>query len=142
MSKTYFVSGHRDITEEEFVEHYEPKMWKKLNEEGSKFIIGDCYGADDMAQKYLKAMGIIENVTIYHMFDVPRCCADAGFNIRGGFRSDIERDFAMTKNSDEDIAWVKPGREHSGTAKNIERRSWMNERIAKGLSVTFRSLNK
>ena len=41
----------------------------------------------------------------------------------GGFGSDQERDSAMTGNTDEDIAWIRPGRERSGTAKNLMRRA-------------------
>jgi len=120
MSKTYFVSGHRNITEEEFVKHYEPMLWEKICEEDACFVVGDCVGVDDMAQKYLRAMGVKE-VKVYHMFEEPRHCA--GFETVGGFTSDIERDSAMTDASDKDIAWVRPGCEKSGTAQNIERRT-------------------
>lgn len=40
----------------------------------------------------------------------------------GGFKSDIERDSAMTENSDYDIAFIKDNRWNSGTAQNIKRR--------------------
>jgi len=120
MSKTYFVSGHRNITEEEFIQHYEPILWEKLNEEGAKFVIGDCNGVDDMAQKYLKAFDVKE-IKVYHMFEEPRY--GNGLETVGGFVSDIDRDSAMTESSDEDIAWVRPGCEKSGTAQNIERRT-------------------
>ena len=36
--------------------------------------------------------------------------------------SDEERDLAMSCASTDDIAWVRSGREKSGTAKNINRR--------------------
>ncbi len=124
MSRTYFVSGHRDITEEEFIEHYEPILWEKMNERDSKFVIGDCAGADDMAQKYLSAMQF-KDVTVYHMFEEPR--HNAGFKTIGGFNTDTERDSAMTDNSDEDILWIKPGRENSGTAHNKKRREKKNK---------------
>lgn len=124
MSKTYFISGHRNITEEEFIKHYEPVLWNKINESDVSFVVGDCDGADDMAQKYLKSMGVKE-VTVYHMFDSPR--HNAGFTLVGGFNSDDERDFAMTKASDVDIAWVRPGCEKSGTAMNLERRKKLYE---------------
>jgi len=41
----------------------------------------------------------------------------------GGFTTDDERDAAMTMASDADIAWVRPGRKKSGTAKNLARRN-------------------
>jgi len=141
MAKTYFISGHRNITEVEFVKHYEPVLWKIIcEEEDAKFVIGDCQGVDDMAQKYLKALGIKDEVTVYHMFEEPR--HNAGFKLIGGFNSDVERDFAMTQDSDVDVAWVRTGCERSGTQQNLDRRKWMNERITKGLPVSLAELNK
>jgi len=123
MSKTYFISGHRDITEEDFSKHYEQKIFDAINE-GASFVVGDCKGADTMAQKYLKAM-ICKNVTVYHMFEEPRF--NAGFKTIGGFKDDIQRDYQMTVNSNDDIAWVQHGRERSGTAANLERRKLYRE---------------
>lgn len=141
MAKTYFISGHRDITDVEFVEHYEPILWKIIcDEEDAKFVVGDCQGADNLAQKYLKALGLKEEITVYHMLESPRY--NAGFKLIGGFNSDIERDFAMTQNSDTDIAWVRKGSERSGTQQNLDRRNWMNERITKGLPVSLAELDK
>jgi len=121
--KVYFVSGHRDITDEEFQKHYEPVLFKVINEE-AKFIVADCRGCDIMAQKYLKAMMVPkDNVRVYHMFDEPRF--NAGFHTIGGFANDIGRDTAMTEDSDVDIAWVRFGKERSGTAQNIDRRKMM-----------------
>jgi len=139
MPKTYFISGHRDITEEEFIKYYEQTIWEKINEPNSSFILGDCRGVDDRAQTYLKVMGVTD-VKVYHMFYEPR--HNKGFELVGGFNSDVERDFQMTKDSDYDIAWVRKGRERSGTNQNIERRRWMNERNIKGLPITLEELNK
>lgn len=133
MSKTYFISGHRNITEEEFIKHYEPVLWNKINESDVSFVVGDCVGADDMAQKYLKSMGVKE-VTVYHMFDNPR--HNAGFTLVGGFNSDVERDSAMTKASDADIAWVRDFNQKSGTKDNLERRKWYNDTLVKGYERT------
>lgn len=135
----YFISGHRNVTEDEFIKHYEPILWEKVNEPDVKFVVGDCQGVDDMAQKFLKAMNI-NDVTVYHMFDSPS--HNVGFKLAGGFVSDVDRDFAMTKASDTDIAWVRPGSERSGTAQNLRRRTWYNERLAKGLSTSINELNK
>lgn len=60
------------------------------------------------------------------MFDKPRF--NLGFKTSGGYKNDEERDAAMTKNSNYDIAWVRPGKEKSGTAKNLERRKKFCER--------------
>lgn len=135
----YFISGHRNITEEEFNTHYEPLLWDAINESSVEFVVGDCVGVDAMAQKYLKSLGVKE-VTVYHMFEEPR--HNVGFDTMGGFRSDVERDFAMTKVSNRDIAWVRKGSERSGTQQNLDRRKWMNERIVKGLSTNFEDLNQ
>jgi hypothetical protein len=114
----YFISGHLDLLESEFEEHYQPRLDVALLESAA-FVIGDARGADAMAQAYLA--GKTSNVTIYHMFAKPR--HDIGhFAMRGGFTSDETRDAAMTEASTADIAWVRPGREKSGTAKNLQRR--------------------
>lgn len=113
----YFISGHLDITEEEFNSHYVAMIDAAL-ESGGHFVVGDARGADTMAQQYL--FGKTNNVTVFHMFDSPR--NDIGFPTVKGFVSDEERDAAMTFNSDRDIAWVREGREKSGTQKNLDRR--------------------
>lgn len=123
MSKTYFISGHRDITEEEFIEFYEPLLWNKINESNVCFIVGDCQGADDMAQRYLKTMGV-KDVTVFHMFDYPSY--NVGFKTIGGFNSDVERDSAMTDVSDEDILWIRDSNKKSGTKDNMDRRKLKN----------------
>lgn len=82
---------------------------------------GDARGADAQAQEFLRAQGC-RDVTVYHMFERPR--NNAGFfKTKGGFGSDIERDLALTQASDLDLAWVRPGRENSGTARNLARRA-------------------
>jgi hypothetical protein len=114
----YFVSGHLDLTPMEFQISYVPKLEAALNV-GGHFVVGDARGADSMAQEWLKAHNA--PTTVYHMFEAPR--NNAGHQTLGGFFSDAERDAAMTSASQVDIAWVRPGREKSGTAKNIKRRS-------------------
>jgi hypothetical protein len=57
-----------------------------------------------------------------HMFTSPRNNL-GGFPTRDGFDSDAEHDRALTEASDRDIAWVRPGRERSGTARNLARRA-------------------
>ncbi len=114
---TAFVSGHLSVTSEEFEGHYIPALEAAL-EKGCSFVVGDAKGADAMAQDWLKAHKAEANV--YHMFKSPR--HNAGFPYIGGFKTDDERDTAMTAASDFDIAWVRPGREKSGTARNLARR--------------------
>ena len=127
--KTVFISGHLDLTEEEFNEHYRPiilNAWCWC----ASFVLGDARGADAMVQRYLRSL-IDSNpdndgglIVVYHMFDKPR--HNMGFMTVAGFQTDDERDAAMTATSDLDIAWVRPGREKSGTAKNLARREVKN----------------
>jgi len=116
-SKVYFVSGHLDLSVDEFLTNYVPRLEEALKE-GAMFVVGDARGADVIAQRWLKQHSA--QVTVYHMFDQPR--HNAGFQTVGGFVTDEGRDSYMTVISADDIAWVRPGRENSGTANNLARR--------------------
>lgn len=119
MSLVVFVSGHLDLTEEEFSAHYEPAILE-AGRQGHRFVVGDARGADLLFQRFAQREGL--GVTVYHMLERPRHNV-GGFATVGGFPSDEARDAAMTKASSLDIAWVRPGREKSGTARNLARRS-------------------
>lgn len=133
----YFVSGHRDIIEEEFNKHYVPLLVEILNSNRyASFVVGDCKGVDKMAMDFLSNAAKNGNIKliIYHMFDSPRVTPgdipikyiDTIFNgsvkFKGGYTTDLERDTAMTNDSHVDVAWIRPGRNTSGTAQNIKRR--------------------
>lgn len=126
----YFISGHRDITKEEFDKFYIPKINEAIEiafSDDTRFVVGDYEGADIMAQKYLKTLcedGRLNysQVSVYHMFDSPRHLASDKFNLVGGFKGDVERDSAMTEASDKDIAFIRKGNWTSGTSQNILRR--------------------
>jgi len=120
---TYFISGHLDLTQAEFDEHYKPRILEAWGT-GGDFVVGDAKGADLLAQGYLKDL-CHPDVTVFHMFEKPRWCK--GHPTRGGFTSDDDRDAHMTANSQRDIAWVRPGRERSGTAKNLARRALLEQ---------------
>ena len=117
----YFISGHRDITNEEFDKFYIPKINEALEvafRDNTRFVVGDYEGVDIMAQEYLKTLceeGRLNysQVSVYHMFDSPRHLAS---------EDDVERDSAMTEASDKDIAFIRKGNWTSGTAQNILRR--------------------
>lgn len=124
-SITYFISGHRDITETEFEFNYIPLINYALEKTpDAMFVVGDYYGADIMAQNYLMDVLLLspERVAVYHMFDKPRNINEKITNTVGGFESDEERDTAMTNASFEDIALVRDNKKMSGTAENILRR--------------------
>lgn len=112
-----YISGHLDLTLAEFDAHYRPEIDAALAR-GEVFVVGDARGADALAQQYL--LGRTVAVVVYHMLTSPR--NNAGFPTTGGFTSDDERDTRMTMDSDRDIAWVRPGREKSGTQRNLDRR--------------------
>lgn len=118
--QTAFVSGHRDLTPAEFYQHYQPQLDKAIVA-GHRFVVGDAPGADAMAQMYLVNRVAPERVTIYHARRKPRHWY-GGFAVQGGYASQSAKDTAMTAVSDYDIAWVRPGKETSGTARNLARR--------------------
>ena len=118
----YFISGHRDLSKEDFEKYYVPKILKVLSEDpGAEFVVGDYEGVDYMAQEWLMKAGLRERLTVYHMWSRPRHLASGVKFTKGGYTSDLSRDSAMTEDSDFDIAYVaKPGK--SGTRQNINRR--------------------
>ena len=112
-----FISGHRDLTLAEFMDHYAPEIDRAVAL-GHRIVVCDYKGADLMTQEYL-LMKRYHNVVVAHMFESPRNLA-ADFNTVCGFKSDEERDAWCTANTDYDIAWSrKPG---SGTERNLIRR--------------------
>lgn len=127
MGRVYFISGHRDITPDEFDKYYLEILDKLAEDHTNTFVVGDYQGVDFMAQQALAEMVSPERVTVYHMFDKPRNLASKSFNLKGGYQSDEERDAAMTHDSTDDIAWIRRGKEQSGTAQNILRRYTMFE---------------
>lgn len=123
---TVFISGHREISQEEFGQIYAPTIDSVLEQYGDavRFVIGDYWGCDEMAQNYLlDTLGIEpERVTVYHMLEAPRYYNKKVTQFVGGFKSDDERDSAMTEASNDDIAFVRDPKKLSGTAMNILRR--------------------
>lgn len=122
-NKTYFISGHRNITEKEF-EVYKKKIDEVLEHTpDALFVVGDYYGVDIMSQNYLIERNVNPiNITVYHMFTEPRNINPNIVNVIGGFETDEERDAAMTSVSKHDIAFVRNHTELSGTAQNLLRR--------------------
>jgi hypothetical protein len=118
---TYFVSGHLDLTEAEFAAHYVPRLNAAIAEGDAAFLVADARGCDALTQLWLAALNV--TVTVFHMFERPRHAFGVHVVLVGGFTTDKARDEAMTRRSDEDIAWVRPGRATSGTAQNLARRA-------------------
>lgn len=121
---TYFISGHRDITPEQFERYMNEIHAVYVLDPEARFVVGDYQGVDIMAQDFLMDVLHIssEKVTVYHMFDSPRNVNPKITRFKGGFKSDSERDSAMTYASFRDIAFVADNKKMSGTAENILRR--------------------
>jgi hypothetical protein len=118
--KTVFVSGHMHVTDSEFDKHYRPRIEALLAVEGgTHFLVGDAPGFDVRVQGELADSGA--KVTVYHMKTAARHNV-GGFATVGGFDTAEDRDAAMTAASDEDLAWVRPGRDVSGVGRNVKRR--------------------
>lgn len=126
----YFISGHRNITEEQFNKSYVPAIENVISSDVAfGFVIGDYQGVDIMAQNYLVSRGFANKVFVYHMFDKPRNLAEGITHLIGGFQTDEERDSAMTKDSDFDIAFYDHS--PSGTFENIRRRHYLKYKSRK-----------
>jgi hypothetical protein len=78
------VSGHLDLSEEEFARHYAPRIVEAVAR-GCSFVVGDARGADLLFQRHAQAQGL--EVTVFHMFAGPRNNV-GGFPAVGGFTSD------------------------------------------------------
>ena len=49
----YFISGHRDITEEEFKKHYVPLLVEILDSNRyARFVVGDCKGINKTSKNF------------------------------------------------------------------------------------------
>lgn len=108
-SKTYFISGHTNTTQDEYNQHYRSKVSLAIKS-GGNFIVGDARGADYFARLQLKNLG--DRVTVYHVGDAPRGLMGENFKKQGGFQQSDDRDAAMTAASDEDILWMRPPEEY------------------------------
>ena len=118
----YFISGHRNITDEEFLMHYAPKILDALRDPNAEFVVGECDGVDIMAQQFLNGLINKNDLTVYHIGDKP-INISGDWKTRGGYNDHIHRDSIMTKESDIDIFWIREWGQNSGTEQNIIRRS-------------------
>ena len=125
---TYFISGHRDLTQEECVKHYIPTLENILkNDPMANFVVGDWEGCDKMAIEWLISHRDYPDVYIYYVDEVrvtffgEKLINFYNVMLRPCASYD-ECDSRMTQDSDFDVAWIRPGREDSHTAMNIKRR--------------------
>ena len=125
---TYFISGHRDLTQEEFNDHYVPILTHILKKDPmAYFVVGDWEGCDTMALEWLISHSDYPDVYVYYVNEVR--VTFSGEKLINFYNvmlrpcaSYDECDSRMTQDSDFDVAWIRPGREDSHTAMNIKRR--------------------
>jgi hypothetical protein len=144
---TAFISGHTDLTSQEFTDHYVAKIDQAIKE-GHHFVIGHSSGADTMGLNYLSKHQVNpQSISIYVYDKYQSGVADQyeklGVKVVTGYTSYGSRDGAMTKNSHYDILWVRPpelarqmmGAKYkeghiTGTERNLTRRQ-KQKQIAK-----------
>lgn len=127
-----FISGHRNITQEEFQEHYHKQLNNYILNNVS-FVLGDSLGCDQMALDYLIDKKYEPNkITVYIADDSLRNWdlsknKYSDYNIifkrkapedPYNFRNYNDRDNHLTNISNKDLLWVRP----SGTLNNLNRR--------------------
>lgn len=128
----YFISGHRDLTDKEFAEHYIPMLSKIIEDDlFADFVVGDCEGCDKKALEFLLSQPNYNFISIYYTKELKtRPMGSHPENFEKVFTYEMPDynacDEAMTCNSDFDVAWVRPGKENSYTANNIRRRYGFN----------------
>lgn len=116
-----FISGHLNITEQEFNKYYREHVDMAITC-GHDIIIGDAKGADLLAQRCCSSIQKRNYLSgIIPEFTSPRNNTGSWKTV-GGFKTDDERDEAMTLASTYDIAWLRDPNRNSGTRRNIERR--------------------
>ena len=101
--RVFFISGHMNLTKNEFDLHYKSEIDKSINE-GGTYVIGNAKGADTMALDYLLYKGIDpKNITIYfynrYGNKYSKKYIDRGVNLIRGFSGYTSRDAEMTKDS-------------------------------------------
>lgn len=135
-----FISGHRDLTREEFKTYYCHVIdayinWinieSNLGKKQVTFYVGDCEGCDRFAIEYLvgKLNRNIKLVicSLKEKFDGQinyDLCINDNISVIKEFNTHEERDCYMTEQTEYDVLWVREGKWSSGTAQNYVRRTW------------------
>lgn len=128
----YFISGHTDLTYDEFIKRYKDRIDRAVSE-GASFVIGDAPGVDTYTNMYLSDKWL--DLVVYHIGTEPKN-NPGNFPTCGGFKNHDDKDAAMTNVSDEDILYIRSIAEQqaiygekykyrvSGTEKNKIRRRY------------------
>jgi hypothetical protein len=134
----YFIFGHMDLSQADFDQYYKDKISQAAEDKHSCFVVGSAPGADSMALALLTKLCSPQDlyrITVYHKGDAPETSVDTRIQTVGGFKTHDEKDSAMTRASDIDIAYLRSVDESrklygekydptkkSSTQKNLERR--------------------
>lgn len=92
------------------------------------FVVGDCEGCDTMfVECLLSRPGEMPDIDLYCVESPKMKPFGDDINHFENIRIHIKKDYdscdrTMTMLSDFNIAWIRPGKEHSHTANNIRRR--------------------
>ena len=151
--KTYFVSGHLDLTDSEFKDQYVPLLLEIYGTECT-FVMGNAPGADTKTLRWLLNDAKIEpsRISIYaYSKNVKKLEQDIQLFKKLGvqivldaaWQSATDRDAAMTRASTHDIAWVRSKEEQqkllgkkydpnwiTGTQANLIRRTTVTKNDA------------
>lgn len=121
---TIFLSGHKNLNDEDFIIWYERELEDAVMDIENYFVVGDDDGFDIMAQNFLLDELNIDpdRLTLYYVGNEPKNANKRIKNKIGGYETEEERDYAMTMNSARDIAYIEDYHVLSSTAKNILRR--------------------
>ena len=113
-----FISGHRDLAQEEFEQYYVPLINQGMYND-VKFYISNFGNCEFMAHEYFEKCKYY-NVVVCLLQSSPNI-VNNHFTVINSFLDNEERDVYMTEQTDRDIAWVRKT-ELSRTASNILRR--------------------
>ena len=141
--RVVFVSGHLDVTADEFAAHYPPVLASMINEGVRSFILGGGCGVDAMAQDWLARhpkSGQL-HITVYDK-KLENNVRFSGVHHCNGFTSYPARDEIMTERSTEDLAFIRDrGGMGSGTFQNVLRRA-LGTGVARAMTDMIRSAPK
>jgi hypothetical protein len=133
-TRIVFISGHCNLTDNEFKQFYVPSL-DQLLLNPTQIVVGNAYGADTKSFDYLVENNYpLDLITVYHHGTGTQSYPE-NIKIVSNFASYTKRDTAMTLSSTEDLLWIRPVEEcktligakfdpkrKSGTELNLLRR--------------------
>lgn len=138
-----FISGHRDLDWNEFMDYYAYKIEEVFEMyDNLTFYIGDCEGCDNMSLNYIVGLLTSKYKFTNKNVNINVCMLKEPF--RGQinnlpqlpqikyikeFNNHEERDSYMTMHTDCDLLWIRNKNWASGTAQNLVRRYCYNNYI-------------